>query len=483
MTSNTREMISVGIDVGTTTTKLVFSRLHIADIARPGRVPRFDVVDKSALFESAIHFTPLLNPQQVDVPALTDIILSEYRQANFHPNQIDTGAVIITGEIARTQNADQILQAMADLAGDFIVTVAGPNVEAQIAGRGSGAAAYSEERFAQVTNVDIGGGTANAAIFRIGHHLSSSTLAVGGRQIIIDRASEIVKHIAPSGKVIIDTLGLPIAVGQHAELETLQGFTDCMAELVADLVCGIESELGHRLQLTPPLTGAQDSHVLFISGGVGAYFYQPVKIDSLTDVLIHDDVGPLFAQSLLENARLRKMKILSPTQTTRATVMGASSQTITLSGSTIWTGAQCLPARNLPVVRPQLSLETCPTPDYLANALQVAIERWDVHQEAHTYAIALDLPQQIDYDCMHQIAEGLVNFAKQTLSPNVPLVLVIEMDYAQVLGQTINALAPDLPLISVDQIGLGEGDFIDIGEPILDGRVVPLSVKTLIFYD
>jgi ethanolamine utilization protein EutA len=481
--SHAREMISVGIDVGTTTTKLVFSRLQIADIARPGRVPRFDVVDKATLFESAIHFTPLINPKQVDVPSLIEIIRDEYRNASIRPEQINTGAVIITGEIARTQNADQILQALADLAGEFVVTVAGPNLEAQIAGRGSGAAAYSIERFAQVTNVDIGGGTANAAIFRIGDHISSSTLAVGGRQLIVDRATGIVRHIAPSGQIIIDTLGLPIHQSQRVELEALQGFTDCMAELVADLVCGTVSDLGRRLHLTPPLKGADASKVLFLSGGVAAYYYQPVKIETLDDVLIHDDVGPLFARSLLQNARLSKKKVVAPTQTTRATVIGASSQTITLSGSTIWTDANILPVRNLPVIRPRLSLATCPAPEYLITAIQEAIQRWDINLEATTYAIALDLPDNLDYDCMHQIAEGLVSFAAHMLAPGVPLVLVIEMDYAQVLGQTINALAPHLPLISVDQIGLGEGDYIDIGEPILDGRIVPLSVKTLIFYD
>jgi ethanolamine utilization protein EutA len=483
MMAKARELISVGVDVGTTTTKLVFSRLQIADVARPGRVPRFDVVDKSPLFESDIHFTPLLNPKLVDVSSLTEIVKEEYRNANIHPHQIDTGAVIITGEIARTENANQILQAMAALAGDFIVTVAGPNLEAQIAGRGSGAAAYSIERFAQVTNVDVGGGTANAAIFRIGNHLSSSTLAVGGRQLIIDKTSEIVRHIAPSGQIIIDALGLPIIMGQRVDLESLQGFTDCMADLVADLVSGIQTDLGRKLQLTPPLKGAENSKVLFFSGGVGAYYYQPIKIDSLGDVLIHDDVGPLFARSLRENPRLQVCKIMPPSQTTRATVIGASSQTVTLSGSTIWTGADILPARNLPVVHPQLALDICPSPEYLTTAIQSAIQRWDINLLSTTYAIALDLPERLDYECMHQIAEGLVNFAHDSLAPGTPLVLVIEMDYAQVLGQTINALAPQLPLISVDQIGLSEGDFIDIGEPILDGRIVPLSVKTLIFYD
>lgn len=479
---NSREMISVGIDVGTTTTQLVFSRLEVADVSQPGRVPRFRVSAKSVLYESPIYFTPLINPEVVDVQTLTDLVKKEYRAAGIQPEQVETGAVIITGEIARTQNADEILQAIAKLAGDFVVTVAGPNVESQISGRGSGAAAYSVEHFTQVTNVDIGGGTSNAAVFRVGEHLSSSALAVGGRQVIVESTSGIVRHIAPPGRIIVKELGLPIYEGKRADLEVLTRFTDCMADLVADLVTGVETDLGHRLQLSTPLQHTEGSNVLFISGGVGAYFYKPVIINSLSDVLIHDDVGPLFAQSLRLNPRIRKMRVEPPAQTTRATVMGASSQTVTLSGSTIWAEARLLPLRNLPVIRPHLSQADYASPALISSAIRTAIRRWDIDRTTAVFAIALDVPPRLDYPAMHAIAEGVVSFAASDLAVDTPLVLVIETDFAQVLGQTIKSLAPQLPLISIDQVGLGEGDFIDIGEAILGGRVVPLSVKTLIFY-
>jgi len=479
---SSREMISVGIDVGTTTTQIVFSRLEVADIAQPGQVPRFRVSSKSVLYESPIYFTPLVHPEEVDVQSLTDLVQKEYHAAGIKPKQVETGAVIITGEIARTHNADQILQAISKMAGDFVVTVAGPNVESQIAGRGSGAAAYSVEFFTQVTNVDIGGGTSNAAVFRVGDHLSSSALAVGGRQLVIEKTSGIVRYIAPPGRIIVEQLGLPIYVGKRADLEVLTKFCDCMADLIADLVTGVETELGHRLQLSPPLQFTERSNVLFISGGVGAYYYKPVLIHSLSDVLIHNDVGPLFAQSLRLNERLRRMRIEAPAQTTRATVMGASSQTVTLSGSTIYTEVKILPLRNLPVIRPHTNGADYASPERLSKAIQAAIQRWDIPQGSSVFAIALDIPPKLDYQAMHTIAEGIALFAGTNRDPAIPLVLVIEMDYAQVLGQTIKSLKPQLSLISIDQVGLGEGDFIDIGEPILGGRVVPLSVKTLIFY-
>lgn len=481
MARASRELLSVGIDVGTTTTQLVFSRLSVQDVARLGQVPRLQVNAKSVLYESPIYFTPLLSPVLVDVVKLSALVQQEYRSAGFEPSQIETGAVIVTGEIARAQNADAILEAISYLAGEFVVTVAGPSVEAQIAGRGAGAADYSVEHYTQVTNVDIGGGTANAAIFRVGEHISSSTLAVGGRQLVIEKTSGIVRHIAPSGRIIVEALSLPIREGDRVTLAALERFCDCMAELTADLLVGQQSDLGERIQLTPPLQGADKSTVVFFSGGVGTYYYDPIEIQSLSDVLIHDDVGPLFAQALRLNARIRKMNVRKPAQTLRATVMGASSQTVTLSGSTIWVAREQLPLRNLPVVRASTAAEALADPLKLAEALRRAGQRWDAGEVVTNIALTMDLPARLDHPTLTVIAEGVTRYAEQR-NTGRPLVLVLERDYAQALGQTIHALRPDLPLVVIDQVGLGEGDFIDIGLPLLGGRVVPLSVKTLIFY-
>jgi len=153
-----REVLSVGIDVGTTTTQVVFSRLVLHDVARPGQVPRIQVDEKDVVHHGEVHLTPLLGPDEVDAAALADLVRAEYARAGVAPSAIETGAVIITGETARTRNADAILAALSKAAGDFVVTVAGPNAEAQIAGRGSGVARWSADHYEQVTSVDVGGG-------------------------------------------------------------------------------------------------------------------------------------------------------------------------------------------------------------------------------------------------------------------------------------------------------------------------------------
>ena len=160
----TRNMLSVGIDVGTTTTQLVLSDLAITNQHRLGLVPRLDIDTREVRYQGDAHFTPLLAADEVDVDKLTALIRHEYTLAGVEPGEVETGAVIITGETARTRNAEQILHGLGDLAGDFVVTVAGPNLESQIAGRGSGAAQWSAANYASVVNVDVGGGSSNAAL-------------------------------------------------------------------------------------------------------------------------------------------------------------------------------------------------------------------------------------------------------------------------------------------------------------------------------
>ena len=96
-------------------------------------------------------------------------------------------------------------------------------------------------------------------------------------------------------------------------------------------------------------------------------------------------------------------------------------------------------------------------------------------------AIALELGRPLDYESLTQLATGLKDFSN-TMPGDRPLIAIIERDYAQALGQTVKGLTPSRPLLVIDQVGLSEGDYIDIGTPLMDGRVVPLSVKTLIFY-
>jgi len=473
-----REVLSVGIDVGTTTTQVVFSRLVLHDVARPGQVPRIQVDEKDILHQGGVHLTPLSAPDEVDAEALAELVRSEYRAAGIVPGSIETGAVIITGETARTKNAEAILAALSAAAGDFVVTIAGPNAESQIAGRGSGAARWSTDHYEQVTSIDIGGGTSNAATFSMGRHLGSSAIAVGGRQVQIDASGTVLK-IAPPGRSIIDELGLGLTVGTRATLDQLRAFCDVMAEMVVDLATGRAVTVGRGVQLTPPLTDTAGSTSVFLTGGIAACYYDDAPASTMAEVARYGDVGPLLADSLRHNERLQKLTVRRPPETLRATVLGAAGQTVTLSGSTIWVDRDLLPLRNLPVLRPAMPGRG--GGPRFSEAVREALTRWDLDEHAQA-AIVVDLPGELGYPALQSVAAEIVEY-HDAGDRERPLVLVLQQDYAQVLGQTLQSTRPGLPLIAIDQVGLGEGDFIDIGLPILDGRAVPLSIKTLVFYD
>lgn len=478
-----KEVLSVGIDVGTTTSQLVLSRLAVSNQSRPGLVPRLEIDARTVVHSSEPQLTPLVAPDLVDVDGLLELIRSEYRAAGVDPASVDTGAVIITGETARTRNAEAILQGLSDVAGDFVVTVAGPNLESQIAGRGSGAAEWSAANYATVVNVDIGGGSANAATFRSGRHLASGAAMVGGRQLVLDPLTFKITHMAPVGAALARHLALSgMEVGSRPTLAELRQLTDAMAEVIVDLALGQDSELFRIAALTEPMRTDVPVSAWFISGGVGTLYYENAPTDTLADVARYGDVGPLLARSLREHPRWSDLRVVEPSHTLRATVLGAASQQVTLSGSTIWAEPGHLPMRNLPVIEPELPPLDAGE-EAVEAALHQAISRWDRDgDEVWTFAISLALPPGLDYTSLAAVAGGVARFCGSGILEGRPIVLVIEQDYAQILGQTIKGRRPELPLVVVDQIGLGEGDFIDIGEPMFDGRVVPVSVKTLVFY-
>lgn len=481
--SDTRSLLSVGLDVGTTTTQIVFSRIHLRNIAPSSQVPRIGIADRDILYQSQVYLTPLATRERVDIPALEHLVDKEYGKANISPAQVETGAVIVTGEIAKKENAAEILQALGKYAGEFVVTVAGPRLEAQMAGRGSGAAVYSREHYARVTNVDIGGGTANSAVFELGNTLAAAAMNIGGRILEIDHNTMQIRHIADPALKIIHHHNLPIAVGRDAELGPLREFCNVLADLTVELIEGAlgerthESPLAPQVMLTPPMSVSGRGTKLFVSGGVGHYFYHPIQNVTLESVTAHDDIGPLYGLALRENEAIRQMEAVEPPETIRATVIGASSQTVTLSGSTIWTEQRILPIKNVPVVRPYLG-STANIPDAICDAMA----RMEIDTRTENAAIALDIPGALDFNQLQNLARGLADYASRELADERPLILILARDYAQSLGQAIKSILPQRALLSVDQVGLDEGDYIDIGEPLMDGRVVPLSVKTLVFY-
>lgn len=483
------ELISVGIDIGTTTTQIVFSKLLVAESASlsmmpqarygPARKPRAQVARKDVLYQGPVHFTPIDVAGRIDIEALEQLLKTDYAEAGFSPDHVDTGAVIITGEAAKSQNAERVLNIVAPLAGDFVSTVAGPSLEAHLAGRGSGAAAWTSEHFASGTNVDIGGGTTNVAVFRQGDLLDTVVLSVGGRHIQVDGATGVVKHITKSGEKMLRHLGMTLHTGDTATVDGLRRVAHLMAELIVEALEGRASPIGQELMETAPLSKTVTGTTIFFSGGVADFYYDGGPVTAMSDVAVYGDIGPLLGEELRNHPQIKQWTVLKPAQTERATVMGASHETITLSGMTIWVAPKELPMRNVPVIRP--AFDGVGDDHALAQAILDGYNRWDLDPSKDRVALALDLSAVECYEDLLRLAHGVESFAAGHLSQNLPLILVTERDLGKALGQVVSAGLPQFKVLSIDEVTLSEGDYIDIGQSMLGDRLVSLSVKTLIF--
>ncbi len=469
----TRRLHSVGIDIGTTTTQVIFSALEVANRAPASQVPRYEFASRSILHQSPVIFTPLTPDRHVDVARLLTFIDGQYQAAGMARQQIESGAIIITGETSKTRNARTAVMAIADTLGDFVVATAGPHLESVIAGRGSGAADYAQGHRARVLNIDIGGGTSNYAVFEAGRVVDSACLNVGGHLLETDAQGQVSRVHEPARRICRELFGEgqdPLRL--HAR--QLEQVAERMAKLVLEVVTGSPSSLASTLLMTAPLRRIGNLDAIFISGGVGECLYHPESIGSPYQF---GDIGPLLAQALAPLLRALPAELREPAQTVRATVIGAGAHTLSLSGSTIWLRSASLPIKNLPVAHPYLSAVAG-----LNDAWQLAVRRLDLDPAQDAYALALPPEIEPRYQQVLGTASELAEFCGQAAAQNRhPLIVICPQDLGKVLGMELQPLIGHRELAVVDEVATREGDYLDIGLPIFDGSLLPITVKSLAF--
>ena len=270
---------SVGIDIGTSTTQLIFSKLTIENLASMYSVPRIKIIETNVVYKSDIYFTPLMpNGLDIDAAKVKDIIAGEYKKAGRTPADLQTGAVIITGESARKENANEVLEALSDMAGDFVVATAGPDLESVLAARGAGTDRMSEEEHTTIANIDVGGGTSNLAVFEKGNLIGTSCLDIGGRLIKVNNGK--ITYIFDKTEELAKKHGLEMHVGDRADANKIHKLTDIMVKHLAMAACLNEPDSEHawlytndgqRMKLKVPVQG------ITVSGGVGDCVYNPVQ--------------------------------------------------------------------------------------------------------------------------------------------------------------------------------------------------------------
>ena len=435
------ELLSVGLDVGTTTTQMIVSRLTVENKASSFTVPEMEIADRHILYKGMVHFTPLQGKDQVDSQAIRTLIAEEYRRAGIEPGQVDTGAVIITGETSRKENAKAVMEALAAFAGDFVVTTAGPHLESVLAAKGAGAVDYSEKTGKTVLHIDIGGGTANLALIEAGKIVKTGCLNVGGRLLKLDTTGT-VTYVSP----VLETL-TELRVGDKPSASQIEEIAQLLTK-VLEMAAGLREKESLWNALWTKEAGeswklCQPAEVISFSGGVADC------VEKEQPPFAYGDIGPVLGKTIRESLLCRGEYRLG-TETIRATVIGAGCHSAQLSGSTVFYQNITFPLKNLPVVR-----------DY------------NHRQDTQQVVLAIEGIPAPSYQQIQTMARELVKTAKG------PLVVAIEADMAKALGHALSLLLPsETPILCIDRVRLSEDSYLDVGAPV--GPCLPVVVKTLV---
>jgi len=471
----TVDMLTVGIDIGSSTTHLLFARV-ILRRKQHDLSSRFAVVERRIVWRSPIILTPFLPDGTIDAHALRHFFAHCYEDAGFRRADVDSGAVILTGEAIKRANARAIDEIFAAESGKFVCATAGHKLESILAAYGSGATLLSEKRQGCGLHVDIGGGTTKLALIRKGEVLDVAAFAVGGRLIGQDAQGRW-SRIDDSAVLVARELGIEPTPEAMADSQTRNRIAHRMAMLVMDQITGAPlDDLGRKLLLTDPLNRCAEPEFISFSGGVSEYIFGYEGKD-------FGDIARMLAGEIVDQIRTRlHIPIIDAGQRIRATVIGASQFTVQVSGKTLHLASPgALPARNVPVVHLGHTLPEEIDPAALARAFRHGADLQDRDPTA-AVALAFDWSGAPEYARLRAVAEGILAVAAPEGRRTGLLAVVIDGDVGQSIGRILEKeLGFTGDLICIDGVQLKDLDFVDVGAFMDPPGVVPVVIKSLLF--
>ena len=469
-------LTTVGIDIGSSTSQLSFSALELQRMDT-----RFVVTKREVIYESVIMLTPFSDPMTIDTKALGDFIDSQYQAAGLTNDDIDSGAIILTGLALAKHNSRNIADIFSEHAGKFVAVSAGDAIEATLASRGAGIEALSREPNRSISHIDMGGGTIKYSWVENGKLMRVAAIDIGARLIVFDDDRRVVR-IEPAAEMMLETLGIKLTAGDALTDEDLAAFVAYEADQVLAHAGVLPSvQLDQRLQRTPRLFGDTPPHIDLItfSGGVSEYIYD-------RETKLFNDTGRPLATAVMERVRREGISTLEPPKGIRATVLGASQYSLQLSGNTVWASSEDLvPVRNVPVINPNFDLSKDDLDfEELRQQLAHTLSVREPAVDTDAVAIAMAWGGSATYARIDALSRAFVATAGPEVlkEHRVPLIIVCDMDIAGLLGKHIQDMTEGgVPVLTLDGIEVSEFDYLDVGAFVPGTGALPVVVKSLLF--
>lgn len=473
-----RAQLSVGIDIGSATTQVVFSRVQLQ---RPTDEPRGRsfVVGREAVYRSPVGLTPYLSEDRIDAQAIGRLIDQAHQVADIDPDTIDNGAVVLTGEAQRGDNAVAIADALRERCSRFLWVPAGHQMEAMLAAYGSGAAEASRRCGAPVLNIDIGGSTVKLALVHDGNILHTATMAVGGRLAVLDGAACLTR-LDPAGERLAALAGCTWSVGKTVREHDVERVTACMADAVVTVLTQNPAPPQiRRLWLTEPLpVPPRGTQGVMFSGGVSEYVYGREERD-------FGDLGRRFGRAIRQRlvAGRFPFPLLPVGEGIRTTALGASEQGTRLSGRTVYVSRPevLLPRRTLQVIQPPMVLDDTIDPTAVATAIRTHFVRFDLAEGDAEIALAFRWSGAPSHRRLAGFARGIVEALPRTVAAGRSVFVMVDADVAQTLGAILkNEIGIASEVLVLDGIVLWDFDYVDL-ECMPQSSAVPVTIRSMIF--
>ncbi len=473
-------LTTVGIDIGSSGTQVIFSRVHLRRLAED-LTSRYYVVARETLFQSQVALTPYQNEDRIDDASLGAIIDDAYVAAGLPPEQIDTGVVILTGEALRRENAQRIAAILSEKGGEFVTATAGHHMEAMLAAYGSGAARVSSDQAKRILNIDIGGGTTKLGLVENGKVIATAAIHIGGRLQVVEQGR--IVRLDPAGKHHAARAGFEQRAATRRCCRCRR-FAQSAADAMADaLVAAIRMrplppDIA-RLYLTDPIADLNRIDGVMFSGGVAEYVYEREDRD-------FGDLGRGLGHAI--RARIAggalPWPVLPAGECIRATALGASEYSVQLSGNTSYISApaELLPRRNLQVLLPPFVCAERIDPDDLAHAIRNHITAFDLDDTDRDIALALRWSGPPSYPRLAAFAKGIKRGLAERIAKRLPLYIMLDGDVAHTLGHLLRDechIGGDL--LVIDGVVLWDFDYIDLGRIRMPSYTVPVTIKSLVF--